>query len=69
MHYTNNYDPTQPGDKDNTFIYNCYPNLQKRTKRTGWETLKSIHYEYSRLLNKPTWKDTNERVQVFIRWK
>ena len=22
--------------KDNTFIYNCYPNLQKRTNARSW---------------------------------
>ena len=69
MHYLCNYDPTQPGDKDNTFIYNCYPNLKKRTKRTGWEALQHIQEKYKTLLDTPvTWDGTKGR-QVFLTWK
>ena len=36
-HYAKNYDVTQPGEKNNDFLYDCYPNLTRRIKYTGWE--------------------------------
>ena len=27
-----NYDITQPGEKNNDFLYDCYPNLTRRIK-------------------------------------
>ena len=69
LHYLLNYDPSQPGDKDNTFIYKCYPNLKKRTKRTGWEALGHIQDTYKSLLNRPVHKNTNSKQQVFLTWK
>jgi hypothetical protein len=36
-HYAANYDGSQPGDKDNTFLYNAFPHLRLRIKQTGWE--------------------------------
>tara|TARA_A100001015_G_C14962995_1_gene701738 strand:- start:182 stop:1114 length:933 start_codon:yes stop_codon:yes gene_type:complete len=36
-HYAANYDPDQPGMKDNEFIYSVYPQLPRRKKLTGWE--------------------------------
>jgi hypothetical protein len=35
--YAANYDAKQAGNKDSTFIYNEYPQLNRRTKLTGWE--------------------------------
>jgi hypothetical protein len=81
MHYLLNYDPSQPGDKDNKFIYDCYPNLKRRTKRTGWEVLGDVVSECDPLLVRPTRPDdikqiSNKRVpylekdwQVFLTWK
>jgi len=36
-HYAANFDPNQPGMKDNEFIYSEFPNLPRRKKLTGWE--------------------------------
>lgn len=36
-HYAANYDATQPGDKDNSFLYEAFPHLTPRVKLTGWE--------------------------------
>jgi hypothetical protein len=81
MHYLLNYDPNQPGDKDNSFIYKCYPNLKRRTKRTGWEVLGDVVSECEPLLVRPTRPDDikqiiNKRVRylaedwpVFLTWK
>lgn len=69
MHYLLNYDPRQPGDKDNTFIYNCYPNLKRRTKRTGWEALQHVQDKYKNLLDNPILLDGTESGQVFLTWK
>lgn len=81
MHYLLNYDPNQPGDKDNSFIYKCYPNLKHRTKRTGWETLGSIVSDYDHLLVRPSRPDNpretiNKKIRygakdwpVFLTWK
>jgi len=69
MHYLINYDPRQPGDKDNTFIYNCYPNLKKRTKRTGWEVLGHIQDKYKTLLDTPVLLGSDTYEQVFLTWK
>ena len=68
MHYLLNYDPTQPGDKDNSFIYECYPNLKRRTKRTGWETLQHLT-KYKALLPSPVLPDGSKGGQVFLTWK
>ncbi len=81
MHYLKNYDPNQPGDKDNTFIYNCYTNLKRRTKRTGWETIGYLVSDYDHLLVRPQKIDNvreirDKRVRygpkdwpVFLTWK
>ena len=68
MHYLLNYDPTQPGDKDNTFIYDCYPDLKRRTKRTGWEVLQHL-LTYKTLLERPILPDGTKGGQVFLTWK
>ena len=36
-HYAGNFDAKQPGDKDNDFLYNAFPQLKRRVKMTGWE--------------------------------
>jgi len=36
-HYAANFDASQPGMKDNEFIYSVYPQLPRRKKLTGWE--------------------------------
>lgn len=69
LHYAMNYSKHEPGNKNNDFLYEAFPTLRKRIKRTGWEACLDIHKEYFRLLDKPTWKNTNEKVQVFIGWK
>jgi hypothetical protein len=69
MHYLLNYDPSQPGDKDNSFIYNCYPNLKLRTKKTGWETLSNVVQLCDKLLSKPILPDGTKGGQVFLTWK
>lgn len=68
MHYLLNYDPTQPGDKDNSFIYSCYPNLKRRTKRTGWEVLQHLLI-HKNLLERPILPDGTKGGQVFLTWK
>jgi hypothetical protein len=68
IHYLLNYDPTKPGNKNNDFIYSCYPNLKRRTKRTGWEALHNIQYEYQSLLDKPI-KINSSKAPVFLTWK
>ena len=41
-HYAANFDADQPGDKNNDFIYNVYPQLKRRVKMTGWEKSDNI---------------------------
>ena len=36
-HYAANFDEQQPGDKDNKFLYEAFPQLKPRIKMTGWE--------------------------------
>lgn len=36
-HYAKNFDSNQPGDKDNDFLYDAFPQLKRRVKMTGWE--------------------------------
>lgn len=81
MHYLLNYDPNQPGNKDNTFIYKCYPNLKNRTKRTGWEVLDDVVNDCEPLLVRPVRPDdpretVNKKIRygakdwpVFLTWK
>ena len=64
LHYTSNWDGSQPGEKDNTFLYEAFPSLPARIKRTGWEKLQN---HQDRIL-----KDYREKVghphQTFITW-
>lgn len=53
MHYAANYDPKQPGLKDNDFIYNEYPQLPRRKKLTGWEHVdKNKQYDIIETVNR-----------------
>lgn len=36
-HYASNFDDNQPGDKNNDFLYEAFPQLIRRVKMTGWE--------------------------------
>ena len=36
-HYAANFDGSQPGDKNNDFLYAAFPQLTRRVKMTGWE--------------------------------
>jgi len=36
-HYAANFDASQPGDKNNDFLYAAFPQLTRRVKMTGWE--------------------------------
>ena len=36
-HYAANFDGDQPGDKNNDFLYEAFPQLIRRVKMTGWE--------------------------------
>jgi len=63
-HYAANYDSNQPGDKDNTFIYNEYTNLHPRVKMTGWEK----NHELVGILTNEIRKYSNYKHQSFITW-
>jgi len=63
-HYAKNYDITQPGEKNNDFLYECYPNLVKRIKYTGWE---KSHDVLPPILDK-LYKTHNYRYQTFLTW-
>jgi hypothetical protein len=70
IHYSKNYDPSQPGDKNNDFIYNCYPNLKQRIKKTGWENLTTGNIgKCWYLLDRPILPDGRKSRQVFLTWK
>ena len=69
MHYKRNFNSNMPGDKDNTFIYEQFPDLRVREKRTGWEVLADVQYEYHELLDKPVDYITKEPISVFITWR
>lgn len=63
-HYAKNYDPAQPGEKDNDFLYECYPNLVKRIKYTGWEKSEDI---IGPILDK-LYTTHSYRYQTFLTW-
>jgi hypothetical protein len=41
-HYAANFDQNQPGDKNNDFLYEAFPQLTRRVKMTGWEKADNI---------------------------
>ena len=64
-HYAKNHDPAQPGEKDNTFLYNSYDNLSYRIKYTGWEkSLKELDMS-AELLR----KECKYAYQTFLTWR
>ena len=64
-HYAKNHDPSQPGEKDNTFLYEAYDNLPFRIKYTGWEKSSSELAEGSELLR----KECKYAFQTFLTWR
>src|SRR6056300_346576 len=64
-HYAANYDGTQPGDKDNDFLYNAFPHLKRRIKMTGWEKSDILVLELNRLIA----ATAKYRFQTFITWE
>ena len=64
-HYAKNHDSTQPGEKDNTFLYESYDNLPFRVKYTGWEkSLKETDVATLYLR-----KSCREAFQTFLTWR
>ena len=63
-HYAKNYDASQPGEKDNDFLYECYPNLVKRIKYTGWEKRHHLLKEITEKL----YTTHSYRYQTFLTW-
>ena len=63
-HYAKNYDATQPGEKNNDFLYECYPSLVPRIKYTGWEKSENI---LTPILEK-LYTTHNYRYQTFLTW-
>ena len=64
-HYAKNHDSSQPGEKDNTFLYEAYDNLPFRIKYTGWEKSSSELIEGAELLR----KECNYAFQTFLTWR
>jgi len=64
-HYTKNYDSSQPGEKDNSFLYESYDNLTHRIKYTGWEkSLKEMNTAENILR-----KECRYAYQTFLTWR
>ena len=64
-HYAKNHDSSQPGEKDNTFLYESYDNLHHRIKRTGWENSSAENNEASLRLR----KECRQAHQTFLTWR
>ena len=64
-HYANNHDSSQPGEKDNTFLYESYDNLPFRIKYTGWEKSSDELIDGSELLR----EECNRTYQTFLTWR
>ena len=64
-HYAKNHDSSQPGEKDNTFLYEAYDNLPHRIKYTGWEKSSAELIEGTELLR----KECNYAFQTFLTWR
>ena len=63
-HYAAAFDDKQPGDKNNDFIYDAYPQLTRRIKMTGWEKSANI----IPILEDKLFSVHNNRRQTFITW-
>ena len=64
-HYAKNHDSSQPGEKDNTFLYEAYDNLPYRIKYTGWEKSTKELSEGGELLR----KECRYAFQTFLTWR
>lgn len=64
-HYAANYDDKQPGEKNNDFLYEAFPQLTRRVKMTGWEKSINIVGE----LEDEIRKNCVFRMQTFITWE
>ena len=64
-HYAKNWDSEQPGEKDNTFLYEAYDNLPERIKYTGWEKSAKKLTEGTELL-RDEWRYA---YQTFLTWR
>tara|TARA_Y100001963_G_scaffold43091_1_gene60400 strand:- start:640 stop:1614 length:975 start_codon:yes stop_codon:yes gene_type:complete len=64
-HYAKNHDSSQPGEKDNTFLYESYDNLSYRIKYTGWE--KSLNE--MKMAEDMLRKECKYAYQTFLTWR
>ena len=64
-HYAAAFDADQPGDKNNDFIYEAFPQLTRRVKMTGWEKNANI----IPVLEDKLFATHNNRRQTFITWE
>jgi len=64
-HYMQHYDHTQPGEKDNTFLYTSYDNLPFRIKYTGWEKSAKESTNALTILR----KQCKEAYMTFLTWR
>lgn len=63
-HYAANFDPAQPGEKNNDFLYEAFPQLTRRTKMTGWEKSDNMRIDIEEKIRDVS----NFRHQSFITW-
>ncbi len=64
-HYAKNHDSSQPGEKDNTFLYESYDNLSYRIKYTGWEKSLNEMKTAEDMLR----KECKYAYQTFLTWR
>ena len=64
-HYAKNHDSSQPGEKDNSFLYESYDNLSYRIKYTGWE--KSLNE--MKIAEDILRKECRYAYQTFLTWR
>lgn len=63
-HYAANFDDTHPGDKNNDFLYEAFPQLKRRIKMTGWEKSGNLVEELTDKIR----EESNFNYQSFITW-
>ena len=64
-HYASNFDGDQPGDKNNDFLYEAFPQLKRRIKMTGWEKSGNLVGELTNRIREVS----NFNYQSFITWE
>ena len=64
-HYAANFDADQPGEKNNDFLYEAFPQLIRRVKMTGWEKSDNVVGELENRIRKEAAYD----YQSFITWE